>query len=138
MLDADASYGVTNISGRFLGARAISTSWLLGLEGPCARLWLRGCSTLKLQIEQPLRIEDGHFDAELALVPEEWIDPLVFTRRSFSAVPSGRELDLSLTAARTQGRWGIFQLEGRAAYDRGNIATDAVDYGVMGNWRVKF
>ena len=65
-------------------------------------------------------------------------DPVAFSRRSFSAEPSGRELDLRLGMTRTWGRSDLLQLQLVGVEDQGNVAGAPLALGVLANWRTRF
>ncbi len=85
-----------------------------------------------------MKVEQGQFSALLPDVPEAYGDPLYFSRRSFSAAPGGRELDLRLGMDRTWSDFGLLQLQLVTARDAGNYAAQPLSLGVLANWRTRF
>ena len=71
-------------------------------------------------------------------VPAAYGDPLYYSRRTFSAAPSGREIDLRLGMDRSWSGLGLFQLQLVTAKDQGNYAGQPVSLGVLANWRTTF
>jgi subtilisin family serine protease len=136
---AEASLGRTRLQGAFLSTPApvLSSAWRLSLDGDCRTLGL-ACTGVHLSLSQPLRIEQGRFSAVLPDVPTDPSDPLTFSSRSFSASPSGREVDLRLRADRSLGAAGTVSLEGVASRNPGNRADAPAAFGLLGGWRVEF
>jgi subtilisin family serine protease len=136
---ADVSVGRTRLDGQFLSTPQAtwSSAWQLGLNADCALVGL-ACSAIHLQLAQPLRVEAGRFQAILPDVPSDPSDPLTFSRRSFSASPSGREIDLRLQAERNLGAAGMVQVMTVAASQPGNRADAPLALGVEGGWRLRF
>ncbi len=60
------------------------------------------------------------------------------TRRSFSASPSGREVDLRLGLDRSWSGVGVLQLQLIGVRDEANVAGAPIDLGVTANWRARF
>jgi len=71
-------------------------------------------------------------------VPTGYFDPLTFSTRSFSAAPSGRQLDLRLSVFRTLKGVGDVQLQAVSIKDENNIAGAPMNYGLIGSWRTRF
>lgn len=135
-----AGLGETRAAGPLLSlsAPAVTSTWR-------ASAWTTrevpglGPTSFSLELEQPVRVESGEFaTAPLALAPARPGDPLVFSTRRFSAAPSGRELDVRLSAARRGGRFGDADLELFAVHDQGNLAGAPLAVGVLAGWRAAF
>jgi hypothetical protein len=139
VLSAEGNIGRTRAAGALmrLGQPAISTNWRLTAWTRCLA-GASGCTSFHLQLEQPTRIESGTFSAVLADLPAAYGDPVAFSRRSFSAAPSGRELDLRLGMSRAWGRTDLLQLQLVGVKDQGNIAGAPLALGVLANWRTRF
>ncbi len=140
MLSAEGGLGRTSAAGAFLSLSepAVSSAWRVTvLTTGCAPA-AGGCASFHLQLEQPVRIERGAFSATLADAPASYGDPLTFSRRSFSAAPSGRELDLRLGADLTWGEAGQMQLQLVGMRQPNNIAEAPLGLGVAANWRARF
>lgn len=136
----EASMGRTAFSSRLLRTtNALESSWRVGFvdAGPCAGVW-RLCSSVGLELAQPLRFEGGDAVARLADVPPHYFDPWTFSVRHIGLAPSGRELDLRLFADRDMGRYGALRLEATAASQVGNVAGAPPGVGFLASWRVGF
>lgn len=116
---------------------AVSSQWRVSVYGACWRLKL-SCESLMLEIEQPLRVEDGSFRALLADYPAHWKDPTTFSYRQLSASPSGRELDFRLTLSQRSERWGLWRLRGVMALQDGHRADADAAFGAAVDWRLTF
>jgi hypothetical protein len=138
-VNAEASLGRTSLRSALLStsAPALSSAWRVSLDGDCGPLGLI-CTGVHLTLSQPLRIETGRFSAMLPDAPASLDDPLTFSARSFSASPSGREVDLRLRADQSLGQAGTVSLEGVASRQPGNSAQSPVAFGLLGGWRVSF
>jgi hypothetical protein len=138
-LFAEASVGRTRTQGALLSMTRpiISSSWRLSARTRCAADE-NSCTHLQLDLSQPVRVESGIFSVMLADVPVHYFDPLSFSRRSFSASPSGRELDLRLGVDRNLPDLGLVQLQLVGAQDPGNIASRPLSLGVVANWSARF
>lgn len=138
-VNAEASLGRTGLQGAFLSTSgpALSSAWRVSLDGDCRTLGLV-CTGIHLTLSQPLRIEAGRFSAALPNAPAALDDPLTFSTRTFSASPSGREVDLRLRADRSLGTAGTVSLEGVASRQPGNSAQAPMAFGLLGGWRVSF
>ncbi|MFC0634103.1 S8 family peptidase [Brevundimonas balnearis] len=116
---------------------AIGSTWRVGLNGPCwGRLF--GCSGLRLELMQPLRIERGTFEVELADVPLEYFDPTTFSVRRLSAAPDGRELNLSLITTHRTGADSALQLQAMVIRDEGHRRNAEPAFALLGSWRRGF
>lgn len=115
----------------------VSSQWRVGLYGACWRLNLI-CESLLLEIEQPLRVEEGNFRALLADYPAHWKDPTTFSYRQLSTSPSGRELDFRLTLSQGSERWGRWRLRGVMALQDGHRADADAAFGAAVDWRLTF
>ncbi|MFN3352871.1 MAG: S8 family peptidase [Brevundimonas sp.] len=116
---------------------AVGSTWRVGLNGPC---WagLFGCSGLRLELHQPLRIERGTFEVELADVPLEYFDPTTFSVRRLSAAPDGRELNLSLITTHRTGADSALQLQAMVIRDEGHRRSAEPAFALLGSWRRGF
>ena len=139
MLSAQGGIGRTTAVGPFLNLTepAVSSSWRLTAWTRCLKQ-AGDCTSVHLQLEQPVRVEHGAFSTLLADAPASYFDPLSFSRRSFSAAPSGREIDLRLGLDRTIKGAGLLQLQVVGVHDQGNLAATGLDLGVSANWRQRF
>ncbi len=139
VLSAEASLGRTQVQNAFLTETAplISSSWRLTARTQCGG-GVDDCLHFELDVSQPVRIESGTFGAWLADVPTDYNDPLVFSHRSFSAAPTGRELDLRFGVDRSLPGLGMFQLQAITARDAGNYQGQPLDLGLLANWRTRF
>lgn len=116
---------------------ATGSTWNIGLSTRCAR-GERGCLRWNAGIEQPIRIESGLFSATLADAPARYGDPLIFSTRSFSATPSGRQINLSLGLSKSFGVVGDLDLRAINIIDDNNQAGAPMDLGILATWRAEF
>ncbi len=140
VLSASAGVGRTRVETSSILTQttpAISTTWRLTARTRCLDARAH-CTSFEADIEQPLRIESGGFSALLPDAPARYGDPLNFSRRRFSAAPSGRELDLRLGVDRGVRGAGLFQLQLVGAREPGNVASAPVGLGVIAGWRARF
>jgi len=135
-LTGEFGAGWTDIEGRFLSMEraALSSDWRLQLVQDCARF----CSQLSLTMAQPMRIESGVFTTYLADVPAEYSDPLTFSRRSFSAAPSGRQIDFILGGGRRLGDGSTLTMEAIASRQPRHIADAGPAFAILTSWRRTF
>ena len=136
-LSGEGSIGRTRAQSAFLSQSAplISSSWRVTARTQCAG---EGCTHFELDLSQPVRVETGRFWTVLPDLPAAYDDPLSFSRRSFSAAPAGRELDLRLGMDRSWSDLGLLQLQLVGARDSGNYAGQPLSLGVLANWRTRF
>jgi hypothetical protein len=141
-LTGDYSVGRTNIDGQLLSlsSAAWSSSWRMALDADCRRLGVAlGCTGLELSVSQPLRMESGSFQAVLADAPSTYqIAGFTYSTRTVGVAPSGRQIDLRLSANRDLGDAGVISLEGAVVRQPGNLADAPTALGVEGSWRVRF
>ncbi len=139
LLSAEASLGRTRTGDAFLTMTRplMSSSWRITARTQCSGP-RDDCTHLELDLAQPVRIEGGTFGTLLADVPAAYGDPLYFSHRSFSAAPSGREIDLRLGVDRSWRGFGLLQLQLLAVHDDGNQSGGPVGMGVLANWRTRF
>ncbi len=139
ILSADAGFGSTRTAGPYLSLAtpAVSTNWSLTARTRCLDA-NPGCTGFLVQVFQPVRIEGGSFSTLLADAPAEYGDPLYFSRRSFSASPSGREIDVRFGVNRSLPRLGMVQVQFVTARDQGNVAGAPVSLGLLANWSTRF
>ena len=139
VVSAEGSLGRTRAESSFLGQAAplISSSWRVTARTQCGGPD-GDCTHFELDLDQPVRVERGAFSTVLPDVPASYEDPLYFSRRTFSAAPSGRELDLRLGMDRSWNGLGFFQLQLVTARDQGNYSGQPVSLGVLANWRTSF
>ena len=135
-LIGEAGLGSTRIEGRFLSMdrAAISSNWRLGLLADCSAL----CGRVSFTLAQPLRIESGTFSAYLADVPIDYFDPLTYSRRSFSAAPSGRQIDVILGGERDLRDGSSVTLQAVASRAPRHVADAAPEFALIGGWRRRF
>jgi len=136
---AHAAVGRTRLSGRFLALdeAAWSSAWRVGVDGRCAAFGLP-CASLRLSAAQPLRIESGRFSALLADAPSGYFDAVGFSQRRFSASPSGRQMDFTLSATRDTILNGVLQLDATASTQAGHRRDQQAAYGLLASWRADF
>jgi hypothetical protein len=113
---------------------AISSNWRLGLLTGCSAL----CDRISFTLSQPLRIESGAFSAWLADVPVEYFDPLTYSRRSFSATPSGRQIDFILGGERSLWDGSNLTIQAVASRQPRHVADAAPEFALIGGWRRRF
>ncbi|QCQ97559.1 S8 family peptidase [Brevundimonas sp. SGAir0440] len=135
-LIGEAGMGSTRIEGRFLSMdqAAISSNWRLGLLTGCSMI----CDRISFTLAQPLRIERGTFSAMLADVPVEYFDPLTYSRRSFSATPSGRQIDFILGGERRLWDGSSMTLQAVASREPRHVADAPPEFALIGAWRRQF
>ncbi|WP_332639713.1 S8 family peptidase [Brevundimonas sp.] len=138
-LNAEMGWARTDLEGRFLSLSetAVSSTWALGLTTFCKQLGL-GCETLTWSISQPLRTESGVFSAYLADSPAGYFDDLTFSERTFSATPSGREIDMSLGSVHRLGDGSALSLRGVVTRDDQNVRSSPTTFTLMGSWGKRF
>jgi hypothetical protein len=132
----EAGMGSTRVEGRFLSTErtAISSTWRLGLLTGCWTV----CDRISFTLSQPLRIESGAFSAYLADVPVEYFDPLTYSRRSFSATPSGRQIDFVLGGERRLWDGSSMTVQAVASREPRHVADAAPEFALIGAWRRRF
>jgi hypothetical protein len=134
---AEGAVGRTEADGQLLTLRnAVSTSWRLRGVADCTIVKL-ACSGLAVELSQPVRVERGTVTAYLADQPADYFDILTFSDRRLSLSPTGRELDLRVSAWRPLG-FGAFRLEGSAIVDEGHRADAPLNLGLTAGWRARF
>lgn len=138
-LTGEAGMGRTEINGSFLqmSKAAISSTWKVGLQAACSG-WTSLCSSLSWEVSQPLRIESGRFEANLADVPLDYFDPVTFSRRSFSAAPSGREINMTMRSVHRLGDNSTLQLEATAIREEQHRRDAKPGYAFVAMWRSRF
>ncbi|GLK48742.1 hypothetical protein GCM10017620_17150 [Brevundimonas intermedia] len=135
-LIGEAGLGATESEGRFLSTdqAAVSSNWRLGLLTGCTAL----CDRISFTVSQPLRIERGTFSAWLADVPVDYFDPLTYSRRSFSAAPSGRQIDFILGGERRLWDGSSLSVQAVASREPRHVADAAPEFALIGGWRRQF
>ena len=138
-LNAEMGWARTDLSGRFLNLSetAISSTWALGLTTFCKQLGF-GCESLTWSISQPLRTESGVFSAYLADSPAGYFDELTFSERTFSAAPSGRQIDMSLGSVHRLEDGSALSLRGMVTRDDQNVRASPTTFTLMGSWGKTF
>jgi hypothetical protein len=138
-LSAEAGFGRTNAQGQFLNlaSNAVSSQWSLTARTGCESI-RPDCLRFDAEIAQPTRIESGTFSAMLADAPAQYSDPITFSARSFSASPSGRELDLRFGLARAWARAGELDLQALGVLDENNVRNAPPNLGLLASWRSRF
>ncbi|HEY5006696.1 MAG TPA: S8 family peptidase, partial [Caulobacteraceae bacterium] len=138
-LSAEAGFGRTNAQGQLLSlaSNAVSSQWSLSARTACEAT-RPDCVRFDAEIAQPTRIESGTFSAVLADVPAEYGDPLTFSNRTFSASPSGREVDLRFGVARAWARAGELDLQALGVLDENNVHGAPPNLGLLASWRSRF
>ena len=138
-LDAEGSISSTDLAGEFvtLSESAIGSTWSVGLSTFCQNLGF-GCQTLTWSVSQPLRIESGEFSAWLADAPQRYFDPLTFSERTFSAAPSGRQIDLALGSQHLLPDGSQLALRAIVTRDDRHDASAAPALGLAASWRTTF
>jgi len=120
-----------------LAEPASGSTWRVGVAGPCPAL-LPACDSLRLELSQPLRIEDGTFEVELADVPLEYFDPVTFSVRRLSASPDGRQIDLSLSSLHRTGPDSVLFLRAVLIRDEGHRRDADPGLALLASWRRGF
>ena len=135
-LVGEAGLARTTLSGRFLSMdqAATSSNWRLGLLGDCAAL----CDRISITLSQPLRVESGVFSARLADAPLDYFDPLTFSRRTFSATPSGRQIDFTVGARKGLRDGSALTVTGVASREPQHVAGARPAFALIGAWRRVF
>ena len=138
-LNAEMGWARTDLTGRFLNLSetALSSTWALGLTTFCKQLGF-GCETLTWSIAQPLRTESGVFSAYLPDSPAGYFDDLTFSERTFSATPSGRQIDMSLGSVHRLGDGSALSLRGMVTRDDQNVRSSPTTFTLMGSWGKTF
>ncbi|RZI99504.1 MAG: peptidase S8 [Brevundimonas sp.] len=138
-LNAEMGWARTDLTGRFLNLSetAISSTWALGLTTFCKQLGF-ACETLTWSISQPLRTESGTFSAYLPDSPANYFDELTFSERTFSATPSGRQIDMSLGSVHRLGDGSALSLRGMVTRDDQNVRASPTTFSLMGSWGKTF
>ncbi|HST91895.1 MAG TPA: S8 family peptidase, partial [Brevundimonas sp.] len=138
-LNAEMGWARTDLEGRFLSLSetALSSTWAVGLTTFCKSFGF-GCESLTWSIQQPLRTESGTFRAFLPDSPAEYFDATTFSERTFSARPSGRQIDMSLGSVHRLGDGSTLSLRGVVTRDDQNIRSSDTAYSLMGSWGRKF
>ncbi len=139
MLSAEAGMGRTHANGLFLGLSepAISSQWALSARTLCPADQ-PGCLRFDLHVGQPTRIEGGTFTAVLGQIPTLDSQIVEFTRRQFSASPSGRELDLGFGVSRDFSHIGEFELKALGVMDENNQRDIPPNLGLLAAWHSRF
>lgn len=120
-----------------LDGEALSSTWRVGATAQCLRLGL-GCRSLSIELSQPLRIESGSFSTILADVPEEYFDPVTFSRRTFSASPTGRQADLAVRSLHGLPGGSALQLEAVLIREETHRRDARLGYALTAGWRRGF
>ena len=138
-LNAEMGFARTDLSGRFLSLSdsAISSTWALGLTTFCKQLGF-GCESLTWSISQPLRTETGVFSALLADTPAGYFDAPSFSERTFSASPSGRQIDMSLGSVHRLDDGSAMSLRALVTRDDQNVRASPTTFTLMGSWGKRF
>lgn len=138
-LNTEMGWARTDLEGRFLSLSetALSSTWAVGLTTFCEQLGF-ACETLSWSISQPLRTESGVFSAYLADAPARYFDALTFSERTFSATPSGRQIDMSLGSVHRLGDGSALSLRGIVTRDEQNVRASPTAFTVMGSWGKAF
>ena len=138
-LAVQAGLGETRAAGPLvsLATPALTSTWRLTAWTE-RRLPGVGPTQFTLDLEQPLRVEQGAFAAIALPTVAAGGEELSFQTRRFSAVPSGRELDLRLGASRQTARLGAVDLQLIATRDLANVAGQPVALGLLAGWRTAF
>ncbi|KQY92160.1 peptidase S8 [Brevundimonas sp. Root1423] len=138
-LNAEMGWARTDLEGRFLSLSetALSSTWALGLTTFCHRLGF-ACESLTWSIAQPLRTESGVFSAYLADAPASYFDTPAFSERTFSATPSGRQIDMSLGSVHRLGDGSALNLRALVTRDDQNVRSSPTTWTLMGSWGKTF
>jgi hypothetical protein len=132
-LIAKASLGATHAQGAAFSLNAVSSSWSVEADAGCRAI----CSSLFISLGQPVRVERGSLGAALADQPAQYLDPLVYSWRSASAAPEGRELDWSAGISRIFGS-ATFRLQANAFTEENNRRDLPVNLGVTASLASRF
>jgi hypothetical protein len=138
-LSAEAGLARTRLQSGLLELERpiVSSTWRVSARTACGGP-RDDCTHFELALSQPIRVESGTFSTLLADVPADYSDPLNFSRRSFSASPSGREIDLRFGVDRNVPDVGWVQLQLITAREAGNVASAPLSLGVLANWSARF
>jgi subtilisin family serine protease len=138
-LNAEMGWARTDLEGRFLSLSetALSSTWAVGLTTFCKSFGF-GCESLTWSIQQPLRTESGTFRAHLPDSPEGYFDATTFSERTFSARPSGRQIDMSLGSVHRLSDGSALSLRGVITRDDQNVRSSETGYSLMGSWGRRF
>ena len=140
---AEISQGETQVQGRFLSSEGdlISRSWRMAFAADCPA-WLSGgqigCTRFTASIAQPLRLERGTLGALLADAPVDYFDVPTFSRRSFNASPTGRQIDFVLAAERPLGDGAWLTIQALASREPRHVAGADPEFALIGAWRRGF
>jgi len=139
IVSAEAGMGRTHAIGLFLGLSepAISSQWALSAHTLCPAD-RPGCLRFDVRVGQPTRIEGGTFTAVLGQIPTLDSQIVEFTRRQFSASPSGRELDLAFGFSRDFSHIGELELKALGVMDENNQRDIPPNLGLLATWRSRF
>ena len=132
-LVAKAAVGTTHAQGVAFSLNAVSSSWSVEADAACRVI----CSSLFVSLAQPVRVERGSVGADLAEQPAQYLDPLVYTLRTASAAPHGRELDWSVGFSRLVGS-ATFRLQANAFIDENNRRDLPVNLGLTASVASRF
>jgi len=137
---AEINQGETRVRGRFLSSEGdlVSRSWRMSFTGDCPAWAQFGCARLTATITQPLRMESGTLGAFLADVPAGYFDAPTFSRRSFNATPTGRQIDFILATERRLGDGSWLTLQGVASREPRHVAGADPEFALIGAWRRGF
>jgi hypothetical protein len=134
---AEGALGHTDAEGRLLKLRdGVSSSWRLRGVADCSLIGL-SCSGMAVELSQPVRIERGVVTAHLADQPADYFDPLTYSDRRLELSPSGRELDLRISAWRPLGP-GDLRFDATAIKDEYHQADSPLNLGVSAGWHARF
>jgi hypothetical protein len=96
------------------------------------------CDRISITLSQPLRVESGVFSARLADAPLDYFDPLTFSRRTFSATPSGRQIDFTVGARKGLRDGSALTVTGVASREPQHVAGARPAFALIGAWRRVF
>jgi hypothetical protein len=137
LLSAEGALGHTDAEGRLLKLRdGVSSTWRLRGVADCSLIGI-SCTAMAVELSQPVRIEKGTVTAYLADQPTDYFDPLTYSNRTLQLAPSGRELDLRVSAWRPLGP-GQLRFDATAIHDEGNRSDSPMNLGVTAGWRARF
>jgi len=137
LLSAEGALGHTDAEGRLLKLRdGVSSTWRLRGVADCSLIGI-SCTAMAVELSQPVRIEKGTVTAYLADQPADYFAPLTYSSRTLELSPSGRELDLRVSAWRPLGP-GQLRLDATAITNEWNRADSPLNFGFTAGWRARF
>jgi hypothetical protein len=132
-LVAKGAVGSTHAQGAALSLDATSSTWAVEADAACRAV----CSGLFVSLSQPVRVERGALAAYLAEQPAQYLDPLVYSWRTATAAPDGRELDWGVGLWRNLGG-AVLRVEANAFADENNRRDLPLNLGLTASLASRF